>query len=68
MSEETKEGKKSEMSCNCGCIGCLGAVVVFVLICYICGCEWARSTCKRVVLDIHATTELFRGDSEHGGK
>ena len=56
------------MSCNCGCIGCLGAVVVFVLICYICGCEWARSTCKRVVLDIHATTELFRGDSEHGGK
>lgn len=36
---------------NSGIFGYLLEVIGFVLLCYICGCEWARDVVKRVVND-----------------
>ncbi len=52
-----------EKSCGCGCFGCCLELIGFILICYICGCSWARDTVVRCVSEIHAAWNSVGGSA-----
>lgn len=50
--QEGNRQKKDTISCGCGCFSCLVAVVSFILLCYIGGCDWAKGVVFRCVSEV----------------
>ena len=56
--------ESGESKSGCGCFGCLLELVGFILICYICGCHWARECVVNCVRDVHKAWISVGGESK----
>lgn len=52
--------KRTNINCGCSCFGCLTAVVSFVILCYLCNCQWAKDVVHRCIRDV--TSAVCEGE------